>query len=149
MALLTVQHTVRDYQTWRALFDTLEEVRQDWGVTAESTHQLAGVPNTVLVLLNFATAAQAQGFLTNRAYQAAMQRAGAEGAPASRSAPDPTGPGPGAGSDQAMPRSRRAATRRGHMAGSRWRSTRDWPSARPRPRTIGPSGASPWNSGLL
>jgi hypothetical protein len=31
MALLTVQHTVRDFQTWRAIFDTLEEVRQDWG----------------------------------------------------------------------------------------------------------------------
>jgi hypothetical protein len=81
MALLTVQHTVRDYQTWRAIFDTLEEVRQDWGVTAESIHQLAGAPNTVLVLLHFATAAQAQGFLTNRAHQAAMQRAGVEGSP--------------------------------------------------------------------
>ena len=81
MALLTVQHTVRDFQTWRAIFDTLEEVRQDWGVTAESIHQLAGAPNTVLVLLHFATAAQARGFLTNRQIQAAMQRAGVEGEP--------------------------------------------------------------------
>ena len=46
-----------------------------------SVHQLASVPNTVLVLHHFATVAQAQGFLTNRELQAAMQRAGVEGDP--------------------------------------------------------------------
>ena len=81
MALLAVQQSVRHYQTWRAIFDALEEERQDWGVTAESIHRLAGAPDTVLVLLHFATAAQARGFLTNRAHQAAMQRAGVEGSP--------------------------------------------------------------------
>jgi hypothetical protein len=81
MALLTVQHTVRDYRAWRAVYDTLEEVQRDWGVTAASVHQLASVPNTVLVLHHFATVAQAQGFLTNRELQAAMQRAGVEGIP--------------------------------------------------------------------
>ena len=81
MALLAVQHVVRDYQAWRAIFDTLEEERQDWGVTAESIHQLAGAPDTVLAPLHFATAAQARGFLTNRAHQAAMQRAGVDGSP--------------------------------------------------------------------
>jgi len=67
MALLTVQHTVRDYRAWRAVYDTLDEVQRDWGVTDASVHQLAGAPNTVLVLLRFATVAQAQGFLTNGA----------------------------------------------------------------------------------
>ena len=81
MALLTVQHTVRDYPAWRAVYDTLDEVQRDWGVTAASVHQLASVPNTVLVLHHFATVAQAQGFLTNRELQAAMQRAGVEGIP--------------------------------------------------------------------
>lgn len=79
MALLTIQHTVRDYRAWRAVYDTLEEVRQDWGVIADAVHQLADAPNTVLVLHHFATTAQAQGFLTNREHRAAMQRAGAEG----------------------------------------------------------------------
>jgi hypothetical protein len=81
MALLTVQHTVRDYPAWRAVYDTLEEVQRDWGVTATSVHQMANVPNTVLVLHHFATVAQAQGFLTNRELQNAMQRAGVEGVP--------------------------------------------------------------------
>jgi hypothetical protein len=81
MALLTVQHTVRDYPVWRAIYDSLDEVERDWGVTTASVHQLAEAPSTVLVLRHFATVAQAQGFLTNREVQAAMQRAGVEGPP--------------------------------------------------------------------
>jgi hypothetical protein len=81
MALLTVQHTVRDYAAWRAVYDTLDEVQRDWGVTAAAVYQLACVPNTVLVLHHFATVAQAQGFLTNREVEDAMRRAGVEGAP--------------------------------------------------------------------
>lgn len=81
MALLTIQHTVRDYRAWRAVYDTLEEMQRDWGVTAASVHQMASVPNTVLVLRHFATVAQARGFLTNRELQDAMRRAGVDGDP--------------------------------------------------------------------
>lgn len=81
MALLTIQQTVRDYRDWRAIYDTLEEVRHDWGVVADAVHQLAGEPTIVLVLHHFATVAQARGFLTNREMQCAMQRAGVEGPP--------------------------------------------------------------------
>lgn len=81
MALLIVQHTVQSYPAWRAVYDSLDEVQSDWGVTAASVHQLADAPNTVLVLRHFATMAQAQGFLTNRQFRAAMQHAGVEGVP--------------------------------------------------------------------
>ena len=52
MALLAIQHTVRDYPVWQAVYDSLDEVRGDWGVTTASVHQLADAPNTVLVLLS-------------------------------------------------------------------------------------------------
>ena len=81
MALLSVQHTVRDYPAWRAVFEAVDELRQSWGVTAEAVHQLADDPNTVLVQLRFATVAQARGFLTSREHRAAMRRAGVEGTP--------------------------------------------------------------------
>lgn len=81
MALLTVQQTVQDYGAWRSVYDTLEDVQMDWGVIDASVHQLASSPNVVLVLRRFATVAQAQGFLTNREIQAAMQRAGVQGEP--------------------------------------------------------------------
>jgi len=81
MALLAVQHNVRDYQTWRAVYDSMGEVQKAGGVTAESVHQLAGAPNTILVLHHFATVAQAQAFLTNPDLKAAMQHGGVESAP--------------------------------------------------------------------
>jgi hypothetical protein len=81
MALLAVQLTVRDYPVWRAIYDSLDEVQRDWGVISASVHRLADAPNTVLVLRHFATAAQAQGFLTNRQVRAAMERAGVEDVP--------------------------------------------------------------------
>lgn len=81
MALLAVQHAVRDYPAWRAIYDSLDEVQSDWGVLSASVHQLDDAPNTVLVLRQFVTVAQAQGFLTNRQVHAAMERAGVEGEP--------------------------------------------------------------------
>jgi len=81
MALLSVQHDVQDYPAWRAVFDALDEVQRDWGVTDSSVHQLAGAPETVLVLHRFATVAQAQGFLSSRELKDAMERAGVQGTP--------------------------------------------------------------------
>ena len=81
MALLTVQHDVRDYEMWRAMYDSISEVQKAGGVTAESVHRLTGAPNTVLVLHYFATVAQAQAFLTNPDLKSAMQQGGVEGPP--------------------------------------------------------------------
>jgi hypothetical protein len=81
MALLTVQHTVQDFGVWKSVYETLDEVQRDWGVTDSSVHRLAGTPDVVLVIRQFATVAQAQGFLTNREIQAAMQRAGVTSEP--------------------------------------------------------------------
>lgn len=81
MALLSIQHEVQDYPAWRAVYDSVAEIQRDWGVTAESVHQLANDPNTVLVLHHFATVAQAQGFMTSQELRDAMQRAGVEGVP--------------------------------------------------------------------
>lgn len=79
MALLAVQHTVEDFGAWRSVYDTLDEVQRDWGVTDSSVHQLASSPDVVLVICHFATVAQARGFLTNRDVEAAMRRAGVRG----------------------------------------------------------------------
>jgi hypothetical protein len=81
MALLTVRHDVRNYDDFRTVYDSMSELQQQWGVTAESVYQLAGGPNTVLVLHHFATVAQAEAFLTSRELQAAMKQAGVEGEP--------------------------------------------------------------------
>ncbi len=81
MALLTVQHSVQDFRAWRSVYETLDEVERDWGVIRASVHRLACSPDVVLIIRHFATVAQAQGFLTNREIQSAMQRAGVTGEP--------------------------------------------------------------------
>ncbi len=81
MALLAIRHDVRDYDQFREIYDAMSDVQCQWGVRAESAHQMADAPNTVLVLQHFATVAQAQGFLTSREFQAAMRLAGVEGEP--------------------------------------------------------------------
>lgn len=81
MALLTVQHAVQDFAAWQSVYETLDEVQQDWGVTSASVYRMASAPDVVLIIRHFATVAQAQGFLTNREIQAAMRRAGVEGEP--------------------------------------------------------------------
>jgi enoyl-[acyl-carrier-protein] reductase (NADH) len=81
MALLAVQHTVQDYGAWQSVYESLEEVQRDWGVIDASVHQMASSPDVVLIIRHFATVAQAQGFLTNREIQAAMQRAGVTSEP--------------------------------------------------------------------
>ncbi len=81
MALLVIWHDVQDYDAFRAVYDSMGDVQQQWGVTRESVHQLDGAPNTVLIQHEFATTAQAQAFLTNRELHAAMQRAGVKGEP--------------------------------------------------------------------
>ncbi len=81
MALLTIQHTVNDFGVWRSIYESLDDVHRDWGVIDASVHRLASAPDVVLIIRHFATVAQAQGFLTNREIQAAMQRAGVEGEP--------------------------------------------------------------------
>ncbi len=81
MALLTVQHTVQDFGAWQSIYETLDEVQRDWGVTDASVYRLASMPDVVLIIRHFATVAQAQGFLTNREIQAAMQRAGVTSEP--------------------------------------------------------------------
>lgn len=81
MALLAVQLTVQDFGAWRSTYDSLDELQRDWGVVEASVHRMTCTPNVVLVLRHFATVAQAQGFLTSREVEAAMQRAGVIGNP--------------------------------------------------------------------
>jgi len=81
MALLTVQHPVQDFGAWQSIYESLEEIQRDWGVTSASVYRLASSPDVVLIIRHFATVAQAHGFLTNREIQAAMQRAGVTNEP--------------------------------------------------------------------
>lgn len=81
MVTTMVRHRVRDFDTWRKAFSDAAPAQQAGGMTGRSVHRAADEPNTVLVVTNFATMADARAFVDRDDVRTAMQRAGVEGQP--------------------------------------------------------------------
>jgi hypothetical protein len=45
--ILMVQHTVRDYDAWKAVFDEHQAVRARYGATGHQLYQSADDPNQI------------------------------------------------------------------------------------------------------
>ncbi len=76
-----VRHKVADYDAWRQVYDTLDGVQRDGGVTAESVHRLVGDGDDVLVIHHFDTAEAAEAFFNNGDLREGMKAAGVQGPP--------------------------------------------------------------------
>ena len=81
MTTLFVRHTVRDYATWRKLYDGFAPVQKAKGVTAQAVYRSAEDPNEVTVTHEFASLDAAKDFVGSPELHAAMQGAGVTGAP--------------------------------------------------------------------
>ena len=81
MATLVVKHHVRDYATFRPVYDSADSIRRSGGVIAASLYREKGDPNSLLITHQFATMAEAETFVANPALADAMRQAGVEGAP--------------------------------------------------------------------
>ena len=79
--LTIVRHPVEDYDAWRAVYETVEPLRQEYGCTAKSVWQDPANPNDVTVLHFWPSIAQAEGFAGAPALGEAMQRAGVAAPP--------------------------------------------------------------------
>jgi hypothetical protein len=80
-ALLVVRHPVEDYAAWRAVYDEIEPLRQEFGCTGQNVFQNPSDPNDVTVLHYWSTLEQAQGFAGSAGLEEAMGRAGVAGPP--------------------------------------------------------------------
>jgi quinol monooxygenase YgiN len=76
-----VRHRVRDYDAWRAVYDSVGQLQREGGVSAQSVMRDAHDPNEVLVLHDFPDLATAEAFFAQDDLRAAMQRGGVEGMP--------------------------------------------------------------------
>jgi hypothetical protein len=76
-----VRHRVRDYDAWRAVYDSFGDVQKAGGVRAETVFQAVGDPNDVTVFHDFDDAAAAEAFFGAAELRDAMMRAGVEGEP--------------------------------------------------------------------
>jgi hypothetical protein len=80
-ATLVVRHSVRDYGTWRKVYDELEPLRVQHGCTAKRVMRLSDNGNDLLITHDFPSADQAGSFAHDPALQAGMERAGVDGPP--------------------------------------------------------------------
>lgn len=80
-ATLTVRHTIADYATWRAAYDSADALRAQYGCTDHRVFRSPADANDVFATHDFPTLSQAEAFAGDPALAAAMQRGGVTSAP--------------------------------------------------------------------
>ena len=81
MASVFIHNKVDNYESWRATFDSFEQLRADSGVTRAKVYRTTGDDQGVTVLLDFATGDQAQAFIDFPGFADRLRRAGVIGTP--------------------------------------------------------------------
>lgn len=76
MAQLLVHHKVEDYPKWRAVYDSMDELRRSMGMTAAQVYQTAGSPNELVILTEWPTPDKARAYAQSPDLKQAMQKAG-------------------------------------------------------------------------
>jgi quinol monooxygenase YgiN len=76
-----VRHSVNDYAAWRAVYDEVEGLRQQYGCTGAEVHVDPTDKNDVFIIHRFPSLEQAQGFAGSAELREAMGRGGVSGAP--------------------------------------------------------------------
>ena len=79
--IIIVQHTVRDYDAWKRVFDEHETVRRQHGATGHQLYRGADDPNEVTIVNYFPSREQAEAFATDPSLKEAMERGGVIGEP--------------------------------------------------------------------
>jgi hypothetical protein len=80
-ATLLVRHQVQDYGAWREVYDSVADLRQQYGCSGAEVMTSPEDKNDVFVIHWFPTVDAAQGFASSGELKEAMGRAGVTGAP--------------------------------------------------------------------
>ena len=81
MVTVILSHEVKDFSTWKKIFDEGEGLRSGTGVKTNGVYTAADNPNVVTVITEFPSAEAVQGFLNNPQLKATMEQAGVVGKP--------------------------------------------------------------------
>jgi len=74
--ILIVQHTVRDYDAWKPVFDEHESVRAKYGCLGHTIYRDADKPNDVTVLFRYESRERADEFMRDPSLREVMERGG-------------------------------------------------------------------------
>ena len=74
--ILLLQHTVRDYDAWKPVFDEHEDVRAKYGATGHTIYRDADKPNDLTILMQFESRERAEGLMRDPSLKEAMEHGG-------------------------------------------------------------------------
>ena len=79
--LAIISHPVKDYAAWRAIYNSVEPLRQKAGITGAEVFRDPKNPNAVVIIHRFATPEAAQAFLSDPGLKEAMTKGGVTAPP--------------------------------------------------------------------
>jgi quinol monooxygenase YgiN len=80
-ATLIARHQVQDYSAWRAVYDSVDDLRQQYSCLGAEVMTDPDNKNDVFVIHRFPTVEAARAFAGSSELKAAMGHAGVTGAP--------------------------------------------------------------------
>jgi heme-degrading monooxygenase HmoA len=81
VTVLVVQHKVRDFDSWKPVFDDDESRRREHGAQRHWVYRTVEDPNDVVVAVEFPSADAARSFVQDPGLRDAMERGGVQGEP--------------------------------------------------------------------
>jgi hypothetical protein len=76
-----VRHRVKDYATWKPMFNNHEGVRQMYGLNSFTLHRDADDHNMITINFRISNIAKAREFINSENLRETMRLAGVEGQP--------------------------------------------------------------------
>ena len=81
MAMMIIHHRVRNYETWRPVYDAHEPARDAAGLSNGQVFRSAKDPNDLVILFDMQDRNKAEAFAASEDLKFAMQQSGVEGEP--------------------------------------------------------------------
>ena len=81
MASMLVQHQVKDFSEWKNVYDSLADLRASNGELSDQIFRGASDPNSLTVIFQWDSLANAQKYAQSPELKAAMEKAGVNGPP--------------------------------------------------------------------
>jgi len=82
MAVVLVQHKVKDFATWKKVFDSALNLRKSSGEISATVYRDASDPNQLSIVNHWDSMENAHKFIQSPELRATMEKAGVEGQPA-------------------------------------------------------------------